>query len=96
MMYESDSAIMALGNLHSGDNIIIKLREHLARNQIQLLLVSKKQWAKIVEQTRLTASTRLGDQREVIKYIWPNVALRKERNIRLKALQTNHEQGTSK
>ena len=95
MMHESDSAVMALGKPAQRRQYNHKAQGTPRLQSVNLLLVSKIQWSKIIEQT-LAASTRLGDQREVIKYSWPNAALRKERNIRLKALQTNHEQGTSK
>jgi len=89
VMHALDSAALALTNMSNSDTHIVKLRENMARAKINLFLASKNEWTNLL--TKILRPSVPADQ-EVIKYLWPDVALRKLGNIRRGALAVLRKQ----
>jgi len=83
VMHALDSAAMAITNLNNSDTHIIKLRENMARSRINLFLVPKEEWTKLLD--KILQLSIPADQK-VVKYLWPDVSLRKLCNIQGGAL----------
>jgi len=89
VMHALDSAALALTNMNNSDTHIVKLRENMARAKISLFLAPKEEWTKLL--TKILRPSVPADQK-AIKYLWPDVALRKLCNIRRGALAVVRKQ----
>ena len=75
---------MAITNLSNSDTHIVKLRENMARSRINLFLAPKEEWAELLD--KILQPSIPADQ-EVVRYLWPDVSLRKLCNIQRRALR---------
>ena len=85
-----DSSIKALENLANRSNIVIRLRELIVNTKTQIIPTDQKKILAILEKIRQQTS-RPADLK-LIKYCWPQVALRRLCNIRTAAINVQVQQ----
>jgi len=81
VMHALDSAAIALTNMSNSDTHIVRLREKMARSKLSLFLAPKEEWTSLIAKI-----IRPSPEQKIIKYLWPDVALRKLYNIRIGTL----------
>jgi len=85
-----DSALKALENLANRSDIVIRLRELIIASKTHIIPTDPKKISAILDKIKRQSNTPV--DLKIIKYSWPQVALRKLGNIRTAAVNVIVEQ----